>query len=470
MLELRYYYVTKVNLRFINHSCIQIVAPAINILVDPWFSGKVFNESWQLLLESRTTLTRGITHILISHEHPDHLSFHTLKSLREDGFLAEECSVLFPSRPESSVKNAVEKIVDTPCIYAARNIPLQFSEEMQIGFYGETEGGDHSIAIKYQDHFILHQNDHYTSEAIANLLLEDFGRPNLLLTQFSLAGYYGNKRDWSVINNNGTLWHLNKIKEFNSKFMPLRIVPFASLVWFCDEWNYYLNEHVITPRILNNFAQKNSIPLLFVAPGDDIPVLEKDILKYDNISSLSSLNKLFDSMPLRGYVSEKCFFRELQEVFLILSKKANAFRRLRFTLIFYKSILMMRNSKNYRLRDVGVARRSSSLILKFCSRLRVMMNSMRGLVLHPWRILPISVIRLIDTGESFLFSPLLSGIIFLPFYIPDYFVDLRVPSRQVRFLMKFPWGSDTLNITATEEVFSVNGEMFVSFCGYILRR
>ena len=460
------------NVRLINHSCIQIVTPAINILVDPWFSGKVFNESWQLLLESRTTLSSGITHILISHEHPDHLSFHTLKSLRKDEFLAEECCVLFPSRPESSVKNAVEKTVGIPCIYAARNIPLRVSEEMQIGFYGETEGGDHSIAIKYQDHFILHQNDHYTSEAIANLLLEDFGRPKLLLTQFSLAGYYGNKRDWSVIHNKGTLWHLNKVKEFNFRFMPLRIVPFASLVWFCDEWNYYLNEHVITPRILDKFAQKNSIPLLFVAPGDDIPVLEKDILQYDNVFSLSSLNKLFDSIPLRapGYVSEKFFSRELQEVFLILSKKANAFRRLHLILYFYKSILMMRNSKNYYLSDAGVARRSSSLILKFCSRLQFMMNSMRGLVLHPWRILPISVIRLVDTRESFLFSPLLPRIIFMPFYIPDYFVDLMAPSRQVRFLMKFPWGSDTLNITATEEVFSVNGEMFVVFCGYILRR
>ena len=39
-------------INFINHACFQIHLKDYSILVDPWFSGRVFNDSWQLLKET----------------------------------------------------------------------------------------------------------------------------------------------------------------------------------------------------------------------------------------------------------------------------------------------------------------------------------------------------------------------------------------------------------------------------------
>jgi hypothetical protein len=40
-------------------------------------------------------------------------------------------------------------------------------------------------------------------------------------------------------------------------------------------------------------------------------------------------------------------------------------------------------------------------------------------------------------------------------------VDFSVPSRQLEFAMKFPWGVDTLNVTATSQIYSAKAEVFL---------
>jgi len=54
--------------------------------MDPWLHGDVFNESWTLHPDpvfSEDDMAR-VTHIWISHEHPDHLSIATLRGIREE--------------------------------------------------------------------------------------------------------------------------------------------------------------------------------------------------------------------------------------------------------------------------------------------------------------------------------------------------------------------------------------------------
>ena len=95
---------------FLNHSSFQITKGELNLLIDPWYFGRVFNNSWSLLKEGHEKIKKGITHIFISHEHPDHLHFPTLKYLKENHFLSKSCVLIFPFRKENSVKNAIEKI------------------------------------------------------------------------------------------------------------------------------------------------------------------------------------------------------------------------------------------------------------------------------------------------------------------------------------------------------------------------
>ena len=67
----------KGTIKFINHACIEYTQRNTKILFDPWFKSQVFNNSWSLLRETEITKQKfsDITHILISHEHPDHLNF-----------------------------------------------------------------------------------------------------------------------------------------------------------------------------------------------------------------------------------------------------------------------------------------------------------------------------------------------------------------------------------------------------------
>ena len=77
------------SIKLVSHSCALISFGKINILCDPWLFGDVFNNGWSLQLKSTNSelLTNeeinSITHIWISHEHPDHFHFPSLKYLSD---------------------------------------------------------------------------------------------------------------------------------------------------------------------------------------------------------------------------------------------------------------------------------------------------------------------------------------------------------------------------------------------------
>ena len=64
-------------LTFINHAGCKVVAGPVGVLFDPWIDGPAFNEGWDLLVPTPLSLDAimdGVTHIWLSHEHPDHFS------------------------------------------------------------------------------------------------------------------------------------------------------------------------------------------------------------------------------------------------------------------------------------------------------------------------------------------------------------------------------------------------------------
>ena len=75
---------------FINHSSIRIrFTSGLDIICDPWYQSRVFNKSWRLLSEEPPELDdiSSSTLIYISHEHPDHLNFPTLKSFFKNQYI-----------------------------------------------------------------------------------------------------------------------------------------------------------------------------------------------------------------------------------------------------------------------------------------------------------------------------------------------------------------------------------------------
>jgi len=73
-------------IKFVNHASVVISNDDISVLSDPWYSGNVFNDGWSLLYENEAKeikdTIKKITHIWISHEHPDHFSIKFFKEFQ----------------------------------------------------------------------------------------------------------------------------------------------------------------------------------------------------------------------------------------------------------------------------------------------------------------------------------------------------------------------------------------------------
>ena len=76
-----------------------------SVLVDPWYSGKVFNNSWALIKDTDDSKINynKLKYISISHEHPDHFNIETLKYIR--GKTDNKITILFPNRTNPNVLN-----------------------------------------------------------------------------------------------------------------------------------------------------------------------------------------------------------------------------------------------------------------------------------------------------------------------------------------------------------------------------
>jgi L-ascorbate metabolism protein UlaG (beta-lactamase superfamily) len=98
--------------RFINHACVEISPDAKGeiLITDPWFSGEVFNRSWNLLVDGDWSLVdwTRVRHIWISHEHPDHLNFPTLREIRDR--VSGPLKVYFRAQQNKNVRDALNKM------------------------------------------------------------------------------------------------------------------------------------------------------------------------------------------------------------------------------------------------------------------------------------------------------------------------------------------------------------------------
>ena len=68
----------KTSIQFINHASILVKHGNISLLSDPWYQGDIFHKGWNLTHEFNddeiSNLLDDVSHIWISHEHPDHFS------------------------------------------------------------------------------------------------------------------------------------------------------------------------------------------------------------------------------------------------------------------------------------------------------------------------------------------------------------------------------------------------------------
>ena len=126
------------NIIFLNHASFIIEFNGVKILNDPFLFGSAFNNGWNLIKEvDHEKILKDITHIIFSHEHPDHFSVPFLKSIPSDKILVETDSPYLAPEPLRGKPNQPSYITHTVKFLSdLKNIPYEkFSETTTQNFF-----------------------------------------------------------------------------------------------------------------------------------------------------------------------------------------------------------------------------------------------------------------------------------------------------------------------------------------------
>ena len=99
---------SNIKIEFINHASVLVSDNNVSLLSDPWYQGDAFHKGWNLLYElddsSIEDLLNRVSHIWISHEHPDHFSILFFKKY-EKKIKDRNIEILFQETYDKRVEN-----------------------------------------------------------------------------------------------------------------------------------------------------------------------------------------------------------------------------------------------------------------------------------------------------------------------------------------------------------------------------
>lgn len=284
----------KTSVKFINHASVVVSDENISVLSDPWFSGDAFHKGWNLLHETGDNdikkLLQKITHIWISHEHPDHFSISFFQNYSEI-LKNNSIKILFQKTSDKRVfKFLTAKGLNVKELEF--NKSLKLSDDFTVkcikdGFY------DSGLLIDSHGDKILNLNDcEVTTSSRAKEVFSLTGEVDVLLTQFSYAAWKGGTKNkqWRV---NAAQEKINTMKLQTETFRPKYLIPFASFFYFSNKENFYLNDSVNRPEQLEDKLQKYLEKLTIMAPND---VLGGKIERLNNIKAINFWKNKYEKL------------------------------------------------------------------------------------------------------------------------------------------------------------------------------
>lgn len=367
---------------FLNHASFSIELDDSITLVDPWYFGRIFNNSWSLLKDTNDNEIdyKKLKYISVSHEHPDHLHWPTLKYIKEK--TDNDITIIFPKRTNPNVLNKCKELG-----YSFAYIEHYIETEIEDGFTitAFPEGHDSALVYRIGDKIICNQNDAYLDDNVLSIMNQMFPSIDLWFFQFSLAGYYGNSTEPNIIRQNGTQFHINKFLKYQNYLKPKMSIPFASYVYFCKQYNDYINDYAVKLTDLLPLTKYQTQIPFYNEPIqlDSIENNKINLQKWEEVI----LNCRKEITPVASFPGEDVIITELNKLY----------------------------NEGYRIEGPGM------LILEF-------FDYTKNLV--------------IDTkNKQFVFIT--------KEQTPNEWVAGILPGEELLAYLKTPWGGDTLNITGT---------------------
>ena len=219
--------------KFINHASILISNSNKSILTDPWYSGSVFDDGWNLLYENSNEkieeLLKKVNFIWISHEHPDHFS---IKFLNDFEKLLKEKNIqfIFQKTKDQRVISYLKfkkfnflELENNELFHIDNNFTLRIQ---RCDFY------DSALIININGKKIFNLNDcPLKNHSEIKGFKKKYGICDFLFTQFSYAAWKGGRDNlnWRKNAANEKIQILkSQSKILKSKFT----IPFASFISF----------------------------------------------------------------------------------------------------------------------------------------------------------------------------------------------------------------------------------------------
>jgi len=286
---------------FVNHASIILKHKNVNLIMDPWFEGLVFDNGWSLLSESKFKIEdfQSITHIWFSHEHPDHFSPPLISKIPLE--IKQKITILFHHTLDKKVVKYCQKQGFKEVIELQPNESFTIQDDFKI-ICNEFTDGDSWAYFSTDDFSILNVNDCIIrNKAEAQLIKEKIGAVDVLLTQFSYANKIGNTND-ETLRINAINEKKERIRAQSEVFNPNFIIPFASFVFFCHEENRYMNLPRFYLRDITEFIDKTlNKKAVVLYPGDTWKINED----WDSEPRILNYEKDFEKVQEFNFIQTK---------------------------------------------------------------------------------------------------------------------------------------------------------------------
>ena len=226
-------------LTFVGHASVLVEHRGVGLLCDPWVTGTAFNESWVPSPEPALPMAAldRVTHLWISHEHPDHLSVPTLKSIPADR--RRDITVLLQRHWSPLAAQFLRSLGFRDVVELPHNRVMELGGDVRIRLY-QVGHEDAALAVHGGGQTVLNLNDCKPGDRSLAGIRRAVGPIDLLLDQFSIAGWPGNPGDHQAHAAAGRRT-LQVLARHVDALTPVRLLPFASFVRFAHVENAYMN-------------------------------------------------------------------------------------------------------------------------------------------------------------------------------------------------------------------------------------
>ena len=199
--------------------------------------------------------------------------------------------------------------------YSFAYIDHYIETEIEEGFTitAFPDGHDSCLVYRIGKDVICNQNDAYLDNQVLPKLKEMFPVIDMWLFQFSLAGYYGNSTEPNTIIEKGTKFHLDKFIGYQNYLEPKMSVPFASYVYFCKQYNDYINDYAVK---LSDLLNKTKYPTQIIFYNEEMSLTsiknnEINLSKWDTIIQ----NGRDNITPVAEFPGEQIIIDELVKLY-----------------------------------------------------------------------------------------------------------------------------------------------------------